>query len=100
MIRHIVMWNLGCEPEDRQAVSLKIKEGLEGLKGKIGELIDIKVVENLNLEDRDRKDLALIVDLASMEDLALYAGHEEHLRVLGQIKPYLRERVVIDFEIN
>lgn len=96
----MVLWNLDSKGEDRQTVLEKIRKEFTSLEGKIGEIISISVVENLNLEDSDKKDLSLIVDLDSMEDLRIYADHKEHLDVVERLKKYLKDRTIIDFEIG
>ncbi len=100
MIRHIVMWNLDCKGENKQELEKKIKTKFESLKGVIPEIIDARVGININLDDKDKKDLVLIVDIKDMDDLRAYANHEEHIRVLGEIKKYLIDRTVIDFKIG
>lgn len=98
MVKHIVMWNLNCSAEEKDSVANKIKTGLEGLKSEIDVIQDIRVGININLADKDAKDICLIVDVMNMEDLKIYGGHEKHLEVLKGIKEYLLERTVIDIE--
>ena len=44
MVKHVILWQLKDEISDEQKKKVKadIKEGLEGLKGKIPGLMDIK----------------------------------------------------------
>ena len=45
MVKHIILWTLNPElsVDQKKAVKAGIKEGLEGLVGKVPGLIDIKV---------------------------------------------------------
>ena len=44
MVKHIILWNLKDEfsPEEKESIKKGIKEGLEGLYGKIEGLVDIR----------------------------------------------------------
>ena len=46
MVKHVILWQLKDElsESEKKEVSAGIKEGLEGLKGQIPGLIDVKVV--------------------------------------------------------
>ena len=48
MVKHIILWKLKetLTGEEKERVKAGIKEGLEGLKGKIPGLLDIKVQAN------------------------------------------------------
>ena len=43
MLNHIVMWKIKEDVEDKEKIKLGIKNGLEGLFGKIEELKEIRV---------------------------------------------------------
>ena len=44
MVKHIILWTLKeMNDSEKESVKAGIKEGLEGLKGKIPGLVDIKV---------------------------------------------------------
>ena len=50
MVKHIILWTLKEMPEaEKLAVKNSIKEGLEGLKGKIPGLVDIKVITEVRI---------------------------------------------------
>ena len=47
MVKHIILWTLKeMSDSEKESVKAGIKEGLEGLKGKIPGLVDIKVNTN------------------------------------------------------
>ena len=75
-----------------------IKEGLEGLAGKIPGLIDIKV--NTGALPTSNADVMLDTTLESVEALKGYATHPAHVAVAdGKVRPYTKTRVCLDFEV-
>lgn len=101
MVKHIILWTLNPELSDAEKTTVKqgIKEGLEGLKGKVPGLVDIKV----NIDGRlasSNADVMLDSTLESEEALRGYASHPEHLAVAnGKVRPYTVQRTCLDFEI-
>ena len=100
MVKHIILWTLKDElsAEEKEQVKLGIKEGLEGLVGKIPGMIDIKV--NINGLASSNADLMLDSTFESEEALKGYAVHPEHVAVAdGKVRPYTKIRSCLDFEI-
>ncbi|MBE5913453.1 MAG: Dabb family protein [Pseudobutyrivibrio ruminis] len=100
MVKHIILWTLKDElsAEEKEQVKLGIKEGLEGLSGKIPGMIDIKV--NINGLASSNADLMLDSTFESEEALKGYAVHPEHVAVAdGKVRPYTKIRSCLDFEI-
>jgi hypothetical protein len=96
MIKHIVMWKFKDDVAD--ADKLEMKRLLESLKGVVPSLIDIEI--GLDIVGKEAsKDMVLYTEFASMDDLAAYAGHPEHLKVVEFVKPLVCERAVVDYEI-
>ena len=101
MVKHIILWTLNPELslEERQTVKIGIKEGLEGLVGKVPGLIDVKVTFAGRLPS-STADLMLDCTLENEEALKVYAQHPEHLKVAnGKVRPYTVQRSCLDFEI-
>lgn len=96
MIKHIVMWKF--KDEVSEADKLEMKHQLESLKGVVPTLIDIEIGMDLVGKEAS-KDMVLYSEFASMEDLAAYAGHSEHLKVVEFVKPLVSERAVVDYEV-
>jgi len=100
MVKHIILWQLKDElsAEEKQEVKKGIKEGLEGLKGKIPGLLEIKVqTEGLASSNAD-----VMLDSAfeSEEALKGYAVHPEHVAVAdGKVRPYTKTRLCLDYEV-
>ncbi|MCU4177531.1 Dabb family protein [Carboxylicivirga sp. N1Y90] len=99
MIKHIVLFKLQ-EFENEAAKEAKQKEiklGLEKLENIIPELKSIEVGINSNPEENF--DIALSTTFNSMEDLATYAKHPDHLAVSKILRAVLESRSCVDFEI-
>ncbi len=99
MVKHIILWKLKEElsAEEKAKVKAEIKEGLEGLKGRIPGLLEIKVeAEGLASSNMD-----LMLDSSFTDEEALkgYAVHPEHVAVAdGKVRPYTAIRSCLDFE--
>ncbi len=102
MVKHIILWKLrdDLSPAEKESVKKDIKEGLEGLKGKVPGLVDIKVVIDGRL-DSSNCDLMLDSTLTDEAALKGYATHPEHLAVAnGKVRPYTVQRTCLDYEIE
>ena len=100
MVKHVILWQLKDELTKEQISEVKagIKSGLEGLKGEIPGLIDIKVVtEGLASSNAD---IMLDSTFESEEALKGYATHPKHVAVAdGKVRPYTASRVCMDYEV-
>lgn len=100
MVKHVIIWTLKDQYSEEEKLKIKagIKEGLEGLSGKIPGLLDIKVYTNvLSSSNAD-----LMLDSSFVDEAALkgYAVHPEHVAVAdGKVRPYTALRSCLDFEI-
>lgn len=98
MVRHVILWQLNAElsPEEKAEVKQGIKEGLEGLAGKIPGLLEIRVnTEGLPSSNADLMLDSLFEDEASLKG---YAVHPEHVAVAdGRVRPYAAVRVCMDY---
>lgn len=100
MVKHIILWTLNPELSDdeKTAVKAAIKAGLEGLKGQVPGLVDVKVNIDGRL-DTSNCDVMLDSTLESYEALKAYAVHPAHVEVANtKVKPYTVQRVCLDFE--
>ena len=99
MVKHVILWTLKEEFSDAQKADIKkgIKEGLEGLKGQIPGMIDIKV--NINPLASSNCDLMLDSSFEDQASLKGYAVHPAHVAVAdGKVRPYTASRVCMDYE--
>lgn len=101
MIRHIIVWTLKDEFTESQKAEVKagIKEGLEGLKGQIPGIVDIKVIiEGL---ESSNADLMLDSVFESAEALKGYSVHPAHVAVAaGKVRPNVKIRSCFDYEVG
>lgn len=100
MVKHVIVWKLKDEysAEEKESIKKGIKEGLEGLKGKIPGLVDIKV--NINGLASSNADLMLDSTFETEEALKGYSVHPEHVAVAnGKVRPYTAVRSCLDFEV-
>ena len=100
MIKHIILWTLKeMSDSEKESVKKGIKDGLEGLKGKIPGLIDIKVNTEGRLES-STADLMLDSTFENAEALKGYSKHPEHVAVAdSKVRPYTASRSCLDFEV-
>lgn len=100
MVKHVILWTLKEEltPEEKAAVKADIKDGLEGLAGRIPGLLEIRVyTEGLPSSNADLMLDSVFADEAALKE---YAVHPEHVAVAdGKVRPYTAVRSCLDFEV-
>lgn len=99
MTHHIILWKLKEDLTSVQKEEIKknIKEGLEGLAGRIPGLLNIKV----NIEGLPSANVDLMLDslFDSPESLKGYSVHPEHVAVAnGRVRPFTVGRFCMDYE--
>lgn len=99
MVKHIILWQIKDELTEIEKADIKagIKEGLEGLLGKIEGLTEIKVeTEGLASSNAD----VMLYSVFESEDaLKSYAVHPLHVEVADtKVRPYTKTRLCLDFE--
>ena len=102
MVRHIILWRLreDLTAEEKETVKQGIKQGLEGLAGRIPGLTEIKVQVDGRLASSNAD---VMLDSTFTDEAALqgYAVHPEHVAVAdGKVRPYTVLRTCLDFEIQ
>lgn len=100
MVKHVILWNLKDEFSDEKKAEIKkgAKEGLEGLKGQIPGLIDIKV--NINPLASSNCDMMLDSSFENEESLKGYSVHPAHVEVANtKVRPFTASRVCMDYEV-
>lgn len=98
MVKHIILWILKEEYTDEEKEDIKkgIKEGLEGLEGKIEGLVDIKV--NTEPLASSNCDLMLDSTFKDKESLTRYQANPLHVAVAtGKVRPYVAARTCMDY---
>ncbi len=100
MVKHVILWKLKSEYDNEKKEEIKagIKEGLEGLLGKIPGLVEIKV--NTNGLASSNADIMLDSTFESEEALEAYAVHPEHVAVAdSKVRPFTAERTCLDYTL-
>ena len=99
MVKHVILGQLKEEYDEEQKAKIKqgIKEGLEGLQGKIPGLLEIKVyTDPLKTANSD-----VMLDSKFESEAALngYTVHPDHVEVATtKVRPFVSSRVVMDCE--
>ena len=100
MVKHVIIWKLkdGYSDEEISGIKKDIKEGLEGLKGHIPGLREIKVyTEPLKSSNCD---LILDSEFENEESLAGYTDHPLHVEVAqNKVRPFVAQRNCIDYVV-
>ena len=100
MVKHVILWQLDekLTVQEKETIKTEIKQGLEGLLGKIPGLLDIHV--NKDGLSSSNVDLMLDCMFENEEALKGYAVHPEHVKVAdGKVRPYTKTRVCLDYEV-
>ncbi len=100
MVKHVILWQLDekLTVQEKETIKTEIKQGLEGLLGKIPGLLEIHV--NKDGLSSSNADLMLDCTFENEEALKGYAVHPEHVKVAdGKVRPYTKTRVCLDYEV-
>jgi hypothetical protein len=95
MVKHVILWKLK-EDANNMTVKQGIKDGLEGLMGKIEGLVEIKV--EINGLSSSNVDVMLYSVFENEDALKNYAVHPEHVYVADTfVRPFTEVRMCMDF---
>ncbi|MBO4775453.1 MAG: Dabb family protein [Lachnospiraceae bacterium] len=100
MVKHVIVWTLKDEysKEEKENIKKEIKEGLEGLKGKVPGIVEIKVF--INGLESSNTDLILDSTFENEDALKGYSVHPEHVKVATEkVRPFTSIRSCFDYEI-
>ena len=100
MVKHIILWQLKDElsEEEKQTVKAGIKEGLEGLAGKVPGLTEVHV-QTQGLASSNA-DVMLDTTFEDADALAAYAKNPKHVAVADtKVRPFTANRACMDFEV-
>lgn len=100
MVKHLVMWNFKEDfPEEKKEEMAK--EADRRLKELVGQVPGLRFAQmRLNRLPGSNRELLLISDLDTAEDLAGYQVHPLHVAVAEEvIKPAACDRVCFDYEV-
>ena len=101
MVRHVIVWTIKDEysKEEKEQIKKGIKEGLEGLKGIIPGLLEIKVkTEPLPGSSGDAMLDSTFEDFDALNN---YKGHPAHVAVAtGKVRPFMKIRSSFDYTVD
>ncbi len=98
MIKHIILWKLKDEytQQEKETIKTGMKEGLEGLAGKIPGLLEIHV--HIDFLESSTADAMLESYFSDRAALQAYAKNPVHNAVAdSRIRPYVQTRLSADF---
>ena len=97
MFRHVVMWSFkeGGSTAENAANAQKVKEALEGLKGVVPEIVDIKV--HINQLTYSTKDVMLDSLFADEAGFLAYMDNADHKAAGAVVREFLTDRVAFDY---
>ena len=98
MVKHVILWKLKEEftKEQKEEIKSQIKEGLEGLLGKVPGLMEIHVYTR----GLPSSNVDLMLDSAFEDEEALkeYSIHPAHVAVAEErVRPYTLQRSCLDY---
>ena len=97
MVKHMIIWKLKLTGEELEAQKKLIKNGLEGLAGKIPGMTDIHVqIENLPTSNAD---MMLDSSFETVEALAGYQVNPLHVEAATYVRSVVESRLCLDYEI-
>lgn len=100
MVKHLVMWNFKKDfPEEKKEAMAK--EADARLKALVGQIKGLTFAEmRLNQLHGSNRELLLVSELETPEDLDAYQVHPLHVAVAEEvIKPAACDRVCFDYEV-
>ena len=99
MVKHIIIWTLkdSFSAEEKIKIKDEAKQNLEALVGKIGGLVDLKIVTDLLATSNG--EMMLDSTFTTKEALAAYATHPAHQAAADKyVRPFTASRSCVDFE--
>jgi hypothetical protein len=99
MIRHVVSWKLSARDDaGKSAAFAEIAEALGALPALIPEIQALRVAQNQAYFDTNW-DVVLVADYNTLDDLAAYQVHPEHVRAAAVVRSHTSDRAAVDFEL-
>ena len=98
MVKHIIIWKLKDEIENKSLRKAEIKEALEGLVGKIDGLLEMHILTEGFPSSAG--DLMMDSTFESSDALAAYQKSPLHQSVAnGIVRPSMQARLSFDYEV-
>ncbi len=97
MVKHVVIFTLDGTAEERLDLSRRFRDALVKLPEVIDCLVSIEV--GLNTNPAEKADVVLTAVVPTMEDVAIYAAHPDHVAAAAILKGHVANRSCVDYEI-
>lgn len=97
MVKHIIIWKIKEDEQNKEQIKRNVKKELEQLEGKIEGLLKMSIItESL---DSSSGDLMMDSLFESNEALKAYQKHPLHQHVANTfVRPFMCQRLSMDFE--
>ena len=98
MVKHMIIWKLKNDIEDKSKKAAEIKASLEGLVGKIDGLIEMKILTDKF--DSSSGDVMMDSTFENNDALKNYQSHPLHKEIAnGIVRPAVSERLSFDYTV-
>lgn len=98
MVKHMIVWKLKDDIENKEATALNIKSALEGLVGKIDGLTKMEII--IDKLPSSSGDIMMDSEFESNDALMTYQQHPLHVEIAnGIVRPSVSARLSLDYEV-
>ena len=98
MVKHMIVWKLKDDIENKEATALNIKSALEGLVGKIDGLTKMEII--IDKLPSSSGDIMMDSEFESNDALIAYQQHPLHVEIAnGIVRPSVSARLSLDYEV-
>ena len=98
MVKHMIVWKLKDDIENKEAAALNIKSALEGLVGKIDGLTKMEII--IDKLPSSSGDIMMDSEFESNDALVAYQQHPLHVEIAnGIVRPSVSARLSLDYEV-
>lgn len=98
MVKHMIVWKLKDDIENKKATALNIKSALEGLVGKIDGLTKMEII--IDKLPSSSGDIMMDSEFESNDALVAYQQHPLHVEIAnGIVRPSVSARLSLDYEV-
>lgn len=98
MVKHMIIWKIKDECENKELVKENVKKELEALTGKIDGLVEMNIITNGLASSAG--DLMMDSLFESEAALKSYQKHPLHQHVANTfVRPNMSQRLSLDYEI-
>lgn len=98
MVKHMIVWKLKDDIENKEATALNIKSALEGLVGKIDGLTKMEII--IDKLPSSSGDIMMDSEFENNDALVAYQQHPLHVEIAnGIVRPSVSARLSLDYEV-